>query len=851
MNGKMVLIVAVVAVAGVLTPFSADAKAAGAGMPGLIGGQYGSEDFTDLQSLSRLGGLERSFSENDGYGRQWSARWEGFIVAPADGEIIFHAETDQTLQLRIAHKTVLESKKAAATGSVVMVKGKEYPIELGYIKEGSSYDCRLNIQWSWRGRAKVSIAALSLFHSTEQEQQWLKKAEEADKDDDDDDDGTGLLFEDFVLFKSPRTTSAVDKVDLSKAKVVVLDRRSKVEGNAAKMLVDEIDKRTRIGLEIVSKMPGNDVAAVVLGVGKKVTKEIGLPPGLDMPGEPDSYAVWVDSTRRSAVTVCLAGHDERAVLYAAGRLLRELEMGRDTVGLDSNLKTATAPKYPLRGHQIGYRPKTNAYDAWNIEMWEQYFRDMVVFGTNAVEFVPPESDDRDDSPHFPKPKLEMMVAMSQLADDYDLDVWIWYPVVDDDDLDEEAIGRALRDREEVFASLPRIDAIFVPGGDPGEVHPRQLFVLMERLKKVLHKHHPNAQMWVSPQGFDWDDEGVGYMKLFYDIMQNEQPEWLDGVVFGPQVRDNLRILRQKLPKQYPIRRYPDITHCLDAQYQIPDWDPAFHVTLYREPINPRPMAYAKIFRDWDEYTCGFITYCEGVNDDLNKFVWACLGWDPELDVEEILRQYSRYFISGRFEERFAEGLLWLEKNWQGPLLTNVGVYETLRMFQAMEHHATPQEKLNWRFQLALYRAYYDAYTRRRLIYETELEERAMEVLLMAGELGSLTALDKAESILNEAETKKVGTAWRARTFELAEALFQSIRMQLSVKRYKARSVRRGGNLDLIDVPLNNSKELSKWFRKIRGLDSEGRRLSAIAQITAGRYKMKLEHDRNVILEGIN
>jgi hypothetical protein len=850
MKRKVMLIAMALAVAGVVTSFSAAAGDDGPRMPGLIGVQYGSEDFSDVQSLSRLVSLERSFSENDGYGRQWSARWEGFIVGPADGEIIFHGESDQALRVRIAGKAVLESKKASGTGSMSMVKGKEYPIEVSYAKDGPSYDCRLNIQWSWGGQTKVSVPAVSLFHTAEQEQQWQKKAQEADRDDDDDDDdGPGLLFEDFVLFKSPRPTPAY-KVDLSRAKVVVLNPGNKVEANAADMLRDEIDKRTRIGLEVVSRMPGNDVAAIVLGVGKAVTKEFGLPAGMAIPAKADSYAVWVDSTGRGAATVCLAGHDERAVLYAAGKLLRELEMGRDKLELDNNLRVATAPKYPLRGHQVGYRPKTNAYDAWDIGMWEQYFRDMIAFGANAVEFVPPESDDRDDSPHFPKPKLDMMIAMSRLADDYDLDVWIWYPVVDDDDLDEKAIAKALKVREEVFRKLARIDAIFVPGGDPGEVYPDQLFELMERLKKVLNKYHPNAEMWVSPQGFDFDGDAPGYLKAFYEQIAKE-PAWLDGVVFGPQVADNLKVLREKLPSQYPIRRYPDITHCLDAQYQVPDWDPAFHATLYREPINPRPMAYAKIFRDWGEYTCGFITYCEGVNDDLNKFVWACLGWDPEMDVEEILRQYSRYFISGRYEERFAEGLLWLEKNWQGPLLTNVGVYETLRMFQAMEHHATPQEKLNWRFQLALYRAYYDAYTRRRLIYETELEERAMEVLLMAGELGSLRALDKAEAILNEAETKKVGTAWRTRTFELAEALFQSIRMQLSVKRYDARSVRRGGNLDLIDAPLNNAKELKKLFRKIRGLESESQRLSAIAQITAGRYKMKVEHDRNVILEGIN
>ena len=655
-----------------------------------------------------------------------------------------------------------------------------------------------------------------------------------------------------------RQVLAAERTDLAEAVIVVSSAKT-IHAKAADMLRDEIEKRTRIGLEVSSKMPDGDKTVILIGTAKELAAKSYRPAaGFEVPSKADAYAVWVDRSKppflssaedKGTATVCLAGYDDRAVLYAAGRLLRELEMSRDKLEIDSNFKVATAPKYPLRGHQVGYRPKTNAYDAWTIKIWEQYFRDMIAFGANAVEFVPPESDDRDDSPHFPKPKLEMMTAMSQLADDYDLDVWIWYPVVDDDDLDAEAIAKALKAREVVFKKLPRIDAIFVPGGDPGEVYPDELFTLMERLKKVLNKYHPDAEMWVSPQGFDFEGDAPGYLKVFYEQMAKE-PAWLDGVVFGPQVRDNLKVLREKLPKQYPIRRYPDITHCLDAQYSVPDWDPAYHVTLYREPINPRPRAYAKIFRDWDEYTVGFITYSEGVNDDVNKFIWACLGWDPEMKVEDILKEYSKYFISGRYAERFADGLLGLERNWQGPLLTNVGVYETLKTFQQMETDATPQEKLNWRFQLALYRAYYDAYTRRRLIYETELEERAMDVLRNAEQLGSLSAMDKAEAILDKAEKEKVAADWRARTFEMAEALFQSIRMQLSVDRYEAKSTRRGANLDLIDEPLNDSKRIRKLFRKIRRLRDEDDRLAAIAQITAERYIMKLEHDRDVILEGI-
>jgi len=75
-----------------------------------------------------------------------------------------------------------------------------------------------------------------------------------------------------------------------------------------------------------------------------------------------------------------------------------------------------------------------------------------------------------------------------------------------------------------------------------------------------------------------------------------------------------------------------------------------------------------------------------------------------------------------------------------------------------------------------------------------------------------------------------GADTRARVFELAEALFQSIHMQLSVSRYQAIAVHRGANLDLIDFPLNNAPWLRKRFSEIVALPNEADRLRKIDEI---------------------
>ncbi len=610
--------------------------------------------------------------------------------------------------------------------------------------------------------------------------------------------------------------------DLSRAVVVAPAGLSGPEKKAVQMLVDEVHKRTQIRWQVVDRPPAAGQVTVAVGPSKLAAAFAGRFADA-LAKEPAPTAAEGFRIRSDAGGVVIAGNDARGVLFGIGYLLRHMHMNPGKVTLDEGINVTTAPKYPLRGHQLGYRPKTNSYDAWDLAQWEQYYRDLAVFGCNAVELIPPRSDDDATSPHFPLPPMEMMVGMSHVADEYGLDVWIWYPAMDRDYSDPKTVEFALNEWEQVYKRLPRIDVIMVPGGDPGHTQPKYLMALLEKQTALLHKYHPRAQMWVSPQGFtkDWLDE-------FYGILKTE-PAWLSGVVFGPQVRVSLKELREAVPAKYPIRHYPDITHSRQCQYPVPDWDLAHAITSNREAINPRPEDQATIFRLLQPYTIGFLTYSEGCNDDVNKAVWSGLGWNPEAQVVDILREFGRYYIGDWYADDFAQGLLALERNWRGALLTNEGVYETLSQFQAMERAAGPDVLKNWRFQQALYRAYYDAYVRARLIYETNLEQQALDALRAARQSGALEAMTAAEKILDAAD-KHPASDWRARVFQLADALFDSIKMQTSVPKYKAIGVDRGATLDTVDVPLNNRVWLKERFAALRNLSVESERLAGIDAI---------------------
>lgn len=629
--------------------------------------------------------------------------------------------------------------------------------------------------------------------------------------------------------------SAVLKINLVNASVWIPTECSPKLRKVASVLVEEIARRSSIFLPIISSVTEGHSTTIVLSPFSEpsnVNLKEQFPESDSIPRSgqiPDGFQISTQCSRHGT-RIYIFGADIRGTLYGVGYLLRKLHISTGAVSLGAKLEVVEGPKYQLRGHQLGYRDKTNSYDGWDLIQWDRYIRELALFGSNAIELIPPRSDDLVDSIHFPLPPLAMMVGMSKIADDYGLDVWIWYPALDDDYSRPDTVQFALNEWEQIYKSLPRINAVMVPGGDPGNSRPKHLLPMLQKQTNILREYHPGAQMWISPQGFnrDWMDE-------FITILMQTQPGWLSGVVYGPWIHMTIREFRGLVPAQFPIRNYPDITHSLDCQYPVPDWDIAFALTEGRETINPRPRAQATIFGEMKEYTIGFISYSEGCNDDVNKFIWSALGWDPAQDIVEILSQYSRFFIGEQFETAFTIGLLALEQNWIGPLAANNTIDVTLHQFQTMETLASPQILKNWRFQQALYRAYYDAYTYHRLLYETSLEMQAVDYLVQAKELGALQALDLADAALAQAVVRPVSTSWKVRIHQLAEALFQSAHMQLSVLRYAAQSETRGANLDGLDFPLNDRPWLTHEFGQIRAVTDEQERLDQIKLLVTWKH----------------
>jgi hypothetical protein len=624
-------------------------------------------------------------------------------------------------------------------------------------------------------------------------------------------------------------------VDISDAVIVTAGAAAHpVERQAALMLRREVHKRTGLAWEEAPAMPSDNRPAIVVANAQSMAP---LPGGL-VPSEPpakngspapEGYVLAVNTSARPAPIVCAIGNDRRGVLFAVGRLLRALELRDGKARVAADLQISTAPAYPMRGMQLGYRRLNDTLDAWDVARFAQYVRDLIIFGNNAIELIPPVSPARTGlaelDPLMPLHPWDMTIALCALLDAYDMDVWFWLPLERSATQDAERRGDSLREREALFAACQRLDHLFVPGGDPGDTPPELLMPYLEDLTEAMRRHHPRAKMWVSPQKF----RGAN-LQHFYEYLRQRQPDWLEGVVWGPGCIDTLAETRDAIPERYPIRHYPDVTHAKVCQFPFPYWDEAWAQAYERQPIQPRPTQFAHICNLHAPLTAGAVAYSDGTGDDVNKVIFDAMLWDPTADVRQVLRDYGRYFVGPDFADGVADGLLMLEQNWAGPAATNPQVATTLAHWQAMEQRATARELGSWRFQQGLIRAYADALVQKRVQQENALLAEAYSELRRASELGAAAALARAERILSRASALTAAPELRLRTHELAGMLFQSIGMQLSIEKYGASARDRGAQLDNNDAPLTDCAWLQCQIPKVRELPSVGEQLAAIEGI---------------------
>ncbi len=550
-----------------------------------------------------------------------------------------------------------------------------------------------------------------------------------------------------------------------------ISSESPASKKAAELFSEEIKSRINsIKIEFCSKDDANFVFADDLSLSK------------------DSYRIKCTDN-----CTCIFASGIRGCIFGFGMFLRKIERNGDEIVLNDDISGSYSPDKSIRGHQIGYRTTPNTYDAWSYDDYRRYYLDMMFFGTNTVEHIPYERGVSKRNRLMKYDEEEFIVNASAMADEFDLDVSVWHP-----NNDGESIEFAVERRRKLYEKMPRLNVVFPPGGDPGELQPEEFVLRCREIAKAAKASHPNVQMWPSAQQPhsipDWGIRFIGQME--------QLPDEIDGVIIGPNKAFPIDELRRRLPAKYPLRLYPDITHNVRCEYPVhfdrDDWHFALTTGLSRECTNPRPREYRLIHRITRPYVVGSVSYSEGITDDVNKAVWADMDFFPDCDLNTTLLDYCRLFFFGADAQKAADGIMLLELNWQCDPAENPSIDNTLRIFKELSADY-PFLNENWRFLQLLMRAKCDWVIRHRRIFELGLIRNASRKIRE----GNLEAAK--DILLTDFSAEYIKE--RNDITALAQKLFELIGLQSDIENYCADNWERGAILETMDLPVTDRKWL--------------------------------------------
>ena len=549
---------------------------------------------------------------------------------------------------------------------------------------------------------------------------------------------------------------------------IVISASKDKEIFAAELFAEELEMRTGKAPVVVSKPEGECYIELKLF------------------DESDSEDFRIEQDGKK---ITVTAHRLRSLIYGYSMFLRKSVVRDGELVLTKDISGDYSPYMPVRGHQLSYTDMNNTYEAWDEKQYERYIRELMMFGLNTVEGCL----GKDEKPtKLMKYSFEEITKLkSAICQRLDIDFSMWSPFTSkrsDYDSAEYLV--------ETCKDIPEFNIFFPPGGDPGDLQAEDFFKRCKTVKRELNKHFPDMELWPSAQApHEYDDWGDRFIKEMAKL-----PEEIDGVVYGPNHPFTLDTMRRSIDLKYPIRYYPDVGH--NVRCEIPvhfdreDWHYAYASTLSREAVNPRPSEYRLVHRLTKQYVCGSVSYSEGVNDDVNKFVFGALDFDPDSELREILRDYARSFFPETDTEKMVDVIFGLEQNWNGDPAENSSVDNVFNTLMQMK---TEKLEENWRFVILLFRASCDKIVRDRRIFELDLINDAKTQIRKG-------RLEKAKEILStdfSAEYKEL----RGSLFPLAESLFKLIGMQLDVEHFGGMGVERGCTLDTIDMPVTDRQYL--------------------------------------------
>lgn len=581
------------------------------------------------------------------------------------------------------------------------------------------------------------------------------------------------------------------------ALIVIGARATAIEKRVATLLAERIAEPSGLPTRVVSQSSSTEPGhlRILLGIPanhadiqnqmrlQRIASLTELAPG------PEGFLLQTVG-KDSGLQLLAAGIDERGVLYAAGEILRRMEIGESSFQFPDTLTVRTAPAFEIRGTQFGQ--SSVALTKGKVRKWtdaelRHAILDFALAGLNTIE-VHEQSGANDvryrvaqefglktlihDNPNLGSGPPEWQASESIGRQNY------LCPSV------PEAREALLKRVEERYSKLPSVDFVRFAGGDGGgcecdrcKPYGRAFIHLTEDMAAIIRKYHPFTQFFITNQKFDNDDDIAifqylrekprTWLRAFAYGPGSDAMSWQPGhrqthrmdlfryPGFGPFDRYLKEILHQ-LPPQQDIVFFNELTHWRYSQNGFaqappradrngdrpPHWN---HFVYERQPDRALTMVYDRLsffawpryfhwlFEETMRYGIGDVTHSSGTHDHFNQWMWQRLLWAPQTSLDDAVNEYARNWFGPEAAPDMAKALFELEaylvENPDEPITKKVGIQRYYNLVRAAGNKMSPTRmKGNWLWREYMQKAAIDRYVQLRVIQQVAMQDRIEKAL---------------------------------------------------------------------------------------------------------------------------
>jgi hypothetical protein len=477
----------------------------------------------------------------------------------------------------------------------------------------------------------------------------------------------------------------------------------------------------------------------------------------------EGFAIKSLSTPEARLIVAV-GADARGVLYAAGEVLRRFRYGPDFVTA-ADYSVAEAPAFRFRGfsaNQGGTMMKITKARSWTEAEIRGVALEYALAGGNTFY-----SADNGGAYYDLIKSYGLMTTTgarpNQLFGKHPAEwnaggrepwegaQWVCPSI-------PEARAALMAQWDKDFSQRADHEVMRFYAGDPGgctdaRCRPwgKTFVQLCEEMAAIWLKYHPKSIVLIANQGLDNAGE-----RAIFDYYREKPRTWSYGIAYGPGSNPMSRYFRNELRKDlftYPgkgpvdrylaemlhelpmdqhIMHYSDITHWIRSQYQIDRPEPNIVKAYNRRMFHARPKAMYRIFQAIMPFSEGDIIYSEGNHDEFHQYLWARLLWNPNRELEDVMREYCVLYFGENSTEPMVQALFQLEDNLVTPLDTNAGIGRYYALVkEAGDKMPAWRMKRDYRWRLHMQKAALDQYLQYKLRNELDHEQRARDVLTTA------------------------------------------------------------------------------------------------------------------------